>query len=145
VRVPHGVGQRLLKDPERSGRHRVRDFAVDVGVDVNPQTRRRRDPARLVLDRAAQITMVECRRPQIGGDPADHGDPDVDLTHRRLQLVDHVARRLQLLEAPQRRGEIELDPREQLAQLVVQLAGNPRALLLAHPLDTLRQGAQMRQ
>jgi hypothetical protein len=82
--------------------------------------------------------MIERGRTKVGRNATDHRYADVDLAHRRLQLVDHVAGRLQLLQPAQRRSEIELDAGEQLPEFVVQLAGEAGALFLAHPFDPLR-------
>jgi hypothetical protein len=72
-------------------------------------------------------------------DAPDHRDTEVDLSDSRLESIDDVAGCFELAEAAGRGDEIELDAGEQLAKLIVQLAGDARPLFLAHLFETLRQ------
>jgi hypothetical protein len=83
------------------------------------------------------------RRTEIARDAADHGDGEVHLSDGRLQPVDDIARCLELVQAADGRGKIEFDPRQELSELVVQLAGDPGALRLAHLFDALGQRSKM--
>ena len=98
-----------------------------------------RDATRFVLDGAPEVVVIQLRGPQVGGNPAHHGNPDVDLADGRLDAVDDVARRFQLTQASPGRGKVELDPGQQLSELVVELAGDARSLLLAHLFQTFGQ------
>ena len=119
--MAHGVGQRLLKDTEGGGRERRVELRRDPVRDFHLESRPGGDAPGLVLDGAAEVAMVERRRPQVAGDPPDHRDADVDLADGRLQLVRDVARDLQLLHSAHGGREIELDTGQELPQLIMKL------------------------
>ena len=99
-----------------------------------------RHPSGFVLDRAAEIAVVEAGWPQAGRDSPHHRDAQIDLSDGRLHSIDDITGRLELAQAAHCRHEIELDARQKLAELVMQLARDARTLLLAHLLESLGKG-----
>ena len=91
----------------------------------------------------SQIAVIEGSRAQVRGNAAHHGNGDIHLADGRLEAIGHVARCLQLTQA---RGPSPRNPaliRSTVVQLVVQLAGDARALFFAHLFDAFGERAQV--
>ena len=85
--------------------------------------------------------MIQYRRPQIARDLSHRLDAHLDQADQRLQLVDELNARLrlgvaQLIDQPH---EFELEAREHLPELVVELPGDARSLRLARKLESKRE------
>ena len=85
--------------------------------------------------------MIEDRRSKLARDLTDRLNAHFDQSDQRLQLVDQLNARLrlgvaQLIDQPH---ELELEAREHLAELVVKLAGDSRALFLSRGLQSKRE------
>ena len=138
ARMPRHVGEDLLEDAERRGRH------VDVELGgLRRQLRAAADAGalleilRLPADRRHEAHVVEHLGPQAGG----------DLAHRLHRGVDQLAHRVGLLDErllAQALGEprdFHLESGQHLTQLVVNLAGDVRALFFPHRDQVRRQPA----
>ena len=87
--------------------------------------------------------MVQCRRPQVCGDPLYRCEADLDQADQRLDAIDRLAIDALL---PQRAGgprQFELDGGQRLAKLVMQLAREIRPLFFARRLYARRQLTQL--
>ena len=114
--------------------------ARQPAADARPRLELRRFP----LNRFLQAEMIEHRRPQIARNLADRLDAHLDQPDQRLQLVDELNARLRLAVAEliDQPHELELQARQHLAELVVQLSGDSRALFLARQLQSKREGCK---
>src|SRR5688500_12952332 len=86
--------------------------------------------------------MIQHGRPKVARDLANRLDADFDQSYRRLEFVDELNARLRLV-VPQlvnQPHELELEAREHLPELVVQLSCDSRALFLARLLQSKREG-----
>src|SRR5262245_52942022 len=127
IGMARSVGKQFLKDPEGRGR----PLPVEHGISA--QTQPASDAAalleflRLPFDSGREAQLVQYLRTQAGGDLAHGLNRAVDQIEHRLGLRRHrplLGR--QLLGKP---GEIHLQTRQRLAQLIVDLACDPRRLL----------------
>ena len=79
--------------------------------------------------------MIERRRPQVRGDALDRRNADVDQPDQRLEAIDGLTVDPIAAQRARRPRQLELDRRQRLPELVVQLAREVGALLLARRLD----------
>src|SRR5262245_47023640 len=87
--------------------------------------------------------MIQCGRPQVRRNPLHRRDADLDQADQRLDAIDRLAIDALL---PERSGgprQFELDGRQRLAELVVQLAREVRSLFFARCLHARRQLTQL--
>ena len=87
--------------------------------------------------------MIERRRTQLRREALDRLDADLDEPHERLEAIDGVRR--DVLARHRLRGspELELDGRQRLPELVVQLARQRRPLVFARRLHARRELPQL--
>ena len=83
--------------------------------------------------------MIERRRPQLGGDAPDHRDGDLHEADERLQPIHDRRIETHVLERVGRASEFEFERRQCLAEVVVELASQIRALLFAGGLQACRE------
>ena len=126
--MTHDVGQRFLEHAE----HRRLLFLAEQGqlaidADVAAQTRPCAEGDRFPLDGGRQSEMIEGGRPQLSTDSFDGFDADFDQADERLQAVDRLRRDVVLGQGDCRAREFELDGRQRLAELVVELSGRSAA------------------
>jgi len=94
------------------------------------------------LECSHETEIAERRRPQVFDDPALEGDASVQSlveVHQPLHRIGAERRAQPRFEA----SHVELGCREQCAQLVVQFARKPKALVFAHGLQVLSELLQL--
>ena len=86
--------------------------------------------------------MIEHGRPKVARDLTDRLNADLDQSDQRLQFVDELNARLRLVlaELVDEPHELQLQAREHLPELVVQLASDSGALFLPRQLQPKREG-----
>src|SRR5262249_21013040 len=140
IRVPGDVRQRLLEYPEQH------DAACLLEVDLPVLDLDLAADAAALLEFVDQPfdpgedSEVERRGPQRGRDVAHQLDDVVDASFEALDLLRRLGRRLRGLQADDR--QVHLERGERLSHLVVDLARDVGALLLADRLVVRRQLAQ---
>ena len=80
--------------------------------------------------------MIENARPQVGDDPAERVDGAVDPLAHALALGGEVGAGVEPAAQP---VDVELERDQQRAELVVDVAGDAGALVLAHGLEVGRE------
>ena len=143
------VGERFLQHAEHCGRPRVGQVEL---ARAQHQLARRAGALAEVLHqpfaRGGEAEVVQHQRAQVGRDAARGGDGGIEqLLHGGELVRERARRRLEVLAQP---PHVDLQRRERLAQLVVQLARDAPLLLLAHracregeAADLLARGAQV--
>ncbi len=110
---------------------------------MTPQARPGSERHRLPPDRCRQTQMIQRGGAQIRGDSLHRRDPDLDKADERLQAIDDRRSEVLLLDLRAGAAEFELDGGQRLAELVVQLARQRGALLLARRLHARREPAHL--
>src|SRR5687768_13656168 len=140
------VRERLLQNAEyRQLPRAIRHFLCHSPGQPAPNARARFEPGRRPFNRFSQPQMVQYGRSEVARDLANRLDADFDQAYRRLEFIDELNTRLglvvpQLVNQPH---EFELEAREHLPELVMQLACDPRALFLACLLQSKREGMEV--
>jgi len=75
--------------------------------------------------------MIERRRPQLRGQALDHGDANLDQADERLEPIHDGRIETDVFEGRGGASELELERRQRLAEIVVELAREIRALFFA--------------
>jgi hypothetical protein len=88
--------------------------------------------------------MIQNRRPKVARDLAHRLDADFDQPDQGLQFVDELnaGLRLAVSQLVHQPHELELQTREHLPELIVQLACDSRALFLSRNLESKRKRLQ---
>ena len=133
------ISDRLLENPDEGGQ-KVRICRQNLQVISQPGLNPRPLPKgfQLPLDRRLQSELIEERRPQVGGDIARRLDRSL---HRRNQLW-HF--RPPGIRGAFQRAKLELQSREGLPEIIVDLSRNSRPLRLEFLLQAGRQAPQPR-
>ena len=128
----------------------VATLAVQARVDRRERAHGARGPGarlellRLPLDGRDEPEVVEHAGAKLGGDPPYLLDDLVGhLRHRRQLRQQRLLRELARLRATDDPGDVHLERGERLPELVVDLARNAGALVLAHRLDVRRELAEL--
>ena len=145
VRVTDDVGQRFLKDAEqRKLPCAIGQTILESPRDATADTCSRLKFRRFPLHRFLQSKVIEHRRPQITRNLANRLDAYFNQSNQRLKLVDELYTWLgfafaQLIDEPH---ELQLEARQHLAQLVVELTRDSRAFFLTSHLEAQRKRVQ---
>jgi hypothetical protein len=141
VRVAGDVGQGLLADAKQRGRQLEGQGEVLRHLHRAGDLRAALHVARQPLDGCPQPQIVEDARPQLRGDAADATDGVLD----QLDQRGHARRCLAMvrIDLLVEKGQVHAHAGERLPELVVDLARDAYALLLAHRFDVGGQRAQL--
>ena len=141
--MPRDVGERLLEDAEeRRGQVAVEPRLRQRRSDLAAHARAPLELLGLPLDRRLQTQVVEHARPQLRADAPRARDRVVDQLLHVAQLRQQ-ARLRALGQVATQPGHVHAQRGQGLAQLVVDLAGDARTLLLAHPLEVRAQVTEL--
>jgi hypothetical protein len=143
--VPRDVRQRLLQDPKKGRRLLSADHQVGWGSDPAGYRRPALELFHLPLQGRRKAKVVQHAGPQLGGDPPHLLDRLVGQARHFFGLVDHGRQRVGFLplEPGRHPGQVHLQARQTLAELVVDLARDAGAFLLAHAGQLEREEAQL--
>jgi len=119
-----------------------RGGAVAVDVEIESDASPRGKLVRLPFDRIGQAELIEDTRPELGDD-APYGDHYIVEPGEQAGAAPRQLRRGLPTEATLHPRQIELEPRERLTQLVVQLASDACALFLADGLESRGERSQL--
>ena len=141
--MSRNVGERFLEDAEHRGGPAWVQRGLSLGkVHLAFDAGARGELARLPFDRGAKAEFVQHAGTELGGHPLDTLGGAVDDRPHVVELAPELRRgcRNPLLEPE----HVDLQGRERLAQLVVDLAGDTGALRFAGRLEPGGQAAQLR-